>query len=186
MNRLLMAIPLVVSALMAGCVTNPSVSVQSEPGVNIASYDSFGFISPLGTDRNGYSSFLSSHLKQATRTALEAKGYVYKETHPAMLVNFNTSVQQKTDVDDMGPGVMAPGPLLGFRAGMYGAWPGYGDVVVDQYQEGKLVIDLVDPAKKQMIWEGIGTQIVGEDWRDHPEKLENAVNHVLESVPSSK
>ena len=87
---------LVAATLVGGCATQ--AQVRAAPGANVADYKTFSFVSPLGTDRAGYSSFLSSSLKSATRSALEAKGYTYSESGAKMGVNFSGQAQQKTEV----------------------------------------------------------------------------------------
>jgi len=176
-------VPLALCGLLAACSSTPKVTQQSAPDVNIANYRTFSYISPLGTDRSGYTSFLSADLKKATQTALEAKGYSYTETSPAMLVNFSVSVQQKTQVEPM-PAM--PVGRFGFRAGLYGGWAGYGyPGTIDQYDEGTLMIDLVDPGKKQLIWEG-STKTISNDaskWTD--EQIQTQVNAIIGALPQA-
>lgn len=84
------------TALIGGCAT--PAQVRTAPGANVADYKTCNFVSPLGTDRAGYSSFLSSSLKSVTRSALEAKGYTDSESDAQMAVNFSGQAQRKTDV----------------------------------------------------------------------------------------
>ncbi len=175
---------LALAALLASCASTPRVDTQTAPGVSLGNYDTFGWVEPLGTDRAGYASFLSNSLKTATRSVLEAKGYTYAESSPKMLVNFNVSVQQKTDVDNFGPPI-AYGPW-GYRAGLYGGWAGYGyPTMVNQYDEGTLMVDLVDPDAKAMIWEGV-TKMRSNDaskWTD--EQVKSHVGAVFSELPAA-
>jgi hypothetical protein len=43
---------------------------------------------------------------------------------------------------------------------MYSTWPGYDQTTVTQYTQGTLNIDIVDAARKQLVWEGVVTDSV--------------------------
>jgi hypothetical protein len=151
--------------------------------VNIAQYNTFDFVSPLGTDRSGYASFLSQDFKQATQSSLEAKGYKYSTSAPKMLVNFTVNVQVKTEVN---PAPLAAAGPWGFRAGLYGAWPGYAfPGSINQYQQGTLILDLVDAEKKQLIWEG-SDQMAGFDLSKATDKqIQQHVSAILSEIPAA-
>jgi len=173
---------ILLSALGAACSTTPSVKVQTAPGLDLTRYDTFAFVSPLGTDRSGYASFLSQDLKQATQSALEAKGYKYSESAPKMLVNFTVNVSVKTQVDPAP--LMAAGPW-GFRAGLYGAWPGYAfPGTINQYQQGTLLLDLVDPEKKQLIWEGSDNTTAYDLSKVTDAQIQKAIGAITAKIPA--
>lgn len=180
-NKWRTAILSVVLAVALGAC-NSTAQVRSAPGADIAGMNTFSFVSQLGTDRAGYASFLSTSLKNVTRTALEAKGYRYSETNPDMLVNFSGSSQQKTEVDPMvaaGPGM--GGGFYGYRRGLYGAWGGYDPI--EQYDEGTLIMDLVDASRQQLLWEGT-TKLRKTDistWTD--EDVQKTVQSIVDQVP---
>jgi len=53
-------------------------------------------------------------------------------------------------------------------ASMYTAWPMYADpTTVSQYKEGTLNIDIVDAARKQLVWEGVVTDSVTQKALDN-------------------
>lgn len=145
---------------LAACTTGPEVHVESDRTADFSQYRTFAFISPLGTDRDGYQTIVSQHLKAATQRELEARGLRLDTNAPQLLINFNASLDDKLRVTSvpMGYGM---GGYYGYRYGMYSAWPMYYDAtVVHQYQQGTLNIDVVDAARKQMIWEGVVTNSV--------------------------
>lgn len=174
------------TAFLGGCASTPRTTTQAAPGVDIGSYNTFSYISPLGTDRSGYTSFLSKSLMSATRSTLEAKGYRYSEDAPKMLVNFNANVQQKTKVDSaIGAGV-GMGPW-GYRRGLYAGWGGYGyPGSVRQYDEGILTIDLVDPTMKEMIWEGVSQAKSYDASKWTEEDINSHVTAILAELPVAK
>ena len=145
------------AALLSACATGPSIRSDYDQKADFSRYRTFGYMSPLGTDKAGYSSLLTERLKDATRGQMEMRGYVYNTADPDLLINFNGKLQQKTQVTQAPPAI---GPYYGYRSGFYGGWPGYGwGDTVYQYTEGTLNIDLVDARRKQLVWEGVA---VGE------------------------
>jgi len=69
-------------------------------------------MSPLGTDKAGYSTLLTERLKDATRGQMEMRGYVYSASNPDLLINFSGKLQQKTQVTEAPP----PMPYYGYRS----------------------------------------------------------------------
>jgi hypothetical protein len=148
-----------VALLLAACATGPNVRTNVDPSVNFAQYKTFGFANPLGTDRSGYRSLVSQELMSATQREMELRGMRRVDTSPELLVNFNAKLSQQLQVmPAMAPPIM--GGYYGYRAGFYGAWPMYDQSTVSQYTEGTLNIDVVDAAKKQLVWEGVVTDTV--------------------------
>ena len=149
---------LALCAVLAACSNSPIVRSDYDPRADFASYRTFAFVQPLGTDRAGYTTLLTERLKRAATLQMESRGYVMNEKNPDLLINFQSHVQSKTEY-------VAPPPMMwgyGYGFGMYGGWPGYAfgpDMI--QYNEGTLKVDLIDTKRKQMVWEGLGTTILG-------------------------
>ena len=181
-RRLLAVVPMAV-LLVAACASGPSakVFVRSDPAMNVASFHTYAFEEPLGTDRAGYSSLLSKYLKAAAARELEARGY---RPDPAadFLVNFNVQKQDKLKATSV-PSSAGYGGYYGYRRGYYSAWPSY-ETQVTQYTEGTLSIDIVNAAKQQLIWEGTAIGRLREKDRENLQPLVDAVvAQVFENFP---
>ncbi len=62
-------------------------------------------------------------------------------------------------------------------------WGPYGGTIeVSYYEQGTLVIDIVDPVDKELAWRGIATGIVREGGRSQKE-LDEIVSKVLRTFP---
>lgn len=180
MKNKLLVLVLSFSGLVASCASQPDVYVRNDPSVNIATYSTFGFFNPLGTDKRGYSSLTSERLKAATRARLESLGYKYSESNPQLLINFAGQLSDKIDVDS----VPSAGGYYGYRAGMYGAWGGY-STYVDQYTEGTVNIDMVDAAANRMVWEGVVTGRVTDKTKENlGPALDAVVAELLSEFPA--
>ena len=176
---------LIVSLLMlSGCATGPDVRVDFDRLTDFTHYQSFGFVSPLGTDRGGYQSIVSQHLKAATQRQLEARGLHLDTVAPQLLINFYAQLNQKLRVTTM-PTAGIGGGYYGYRAGLYAPWPMYYDqTIVTPYTEGTLNIDVIDAARKQMVWEGVVIESVTQETLDNlPTAIDTAVAAAFAKYP---
>jgi hypothetical protein len=169
---------------LGACASGPEVRSNADTSVNFSQYKTFGFVSPLGTDRSGYQSIVSQQLKAATQRELEARGFRLDEKSPQLMVNFNGKLSDKIQVSST-PTPMYGAGYYGYRRGMYGAWPMYVDqTTVTQYKEGTLNIDVVDAARKQLVWEGIVTDdIEQKDMQQIPAALNRLVTAAFTKFP---
>jgi len=159
-------------ALIAGCATTdaPDMRVDYDRSADFSVYRTFGFPKETGTDRGGYSTLITSYFKNSVSTAMEARGYKYSEENPDLLVNFYMNTRDRSELrPDLGAG------YYGYRDGLYGGWPMYQQNRTFNYQIGTINLDIVDAAKKQLIWEGVSEGIVTEESLANPKVKVNAV-----------
>ena len=168
--------------LLAGCASGPSIYVNTDPSASFAGYRTYNFMTPLGTDRPGYSSVLSEYLRAAASRELEARGY-QKSDNPDLLVNFNVQTKEKIQSNTM-PAGPAYGGYYGYRSGYYGTWGGY-ETQITQYTEGTLTVDVVDAARKQLAWDGTAIGRVREEARKNLQPaIDKVMAQIFEKFPS--
>jgi hypothetical protein len=159
-------------ALIASCATTspPNTRVDYDKNADFSVYRTYGFPKETGTDRGGYSTLVTSYFKSSIATAMEARGYKYSAENPDLLVNFFMNTRERTEVrPDVGTG------YYGYRDGLYGGWPLYDRDRTINYQIGTINVDIVDAAKKQLIWEGISEGRVTQEALANPKVTVNAV-----------
>ncbi len=141
--------------IVAGCATSgPTISSNPDPATDFGRLQTFGFMQPLGTDRpGGARTPLSNMLIEAVSRELAIRGMRRSAPdggQPDVLVNLFVNMEQQIDVRQ----VPSTGGWHHHRGGRYGVWRGY-ETQVRQFTQGTLVIDLVDPARNMLVWEGI-------------------------------
>ena len=131
--------------------------------------------------RRGYESLITQTLKSATRREMEARGYTYAETGADLSINFNAKLAQQTRVSQ----VPWRRCTTAIAAAYYGGWGGYGyDTHVQQYVEGTLNIDVVDTARKQLVWEGVAVGRVTDKQREQRQAaISAAVAEIFTKYP---
>ena len=148
---------------LSACASLPQVRISYDRSADFTQYKTFAFMSPLATDRGGYQSLVSQELKVATRREMEARGMRMDDVAPQLFINFNAALVDKTRVSSMpvlvnGGFGFYGGGYYGYRRGAYLPWPQYVDqTIVSNYKEGTLNIDVIDAARKQLVWEGVVT-----------------------------
>jgi hypothetical protein len=156
-----------------GCATAPTFRTNYDHSADFSSYHTFGYFETLGTDAAGYESLVTQALKDATRREMEARGYTYAATGADLLLNFNARLARHTKVTQYAAPV-----YYGYRVGYYGGWGGY-QTYVDQYTEGTLNVDIVDAARKQLVWEGVA---IGRVTEEHRQNREAAINTAVSEL----
>lgn len=170
--------------VLGACASGPDVRVNVDSSIDFSQYHTFAFESPLGTDRNGSQSIVSQQLKAATQRELEARGLRLDDKAPQLLLNFNANLNDKMRVSTT-PSTGVTGGYYGYRAGRYSAWPQYQDqTTVTQYTEGTLNIDVVDAARRQMVWESVvADSLSKKDMASMPAVIDAAVAAAFAKFP---
>ncbi|WP_035486321.1 DUF4136 domain-containing protein [Geminicoccus roseus] len=176
MRRCWQILACVVVLALAGCASEPIIRSDYDRGADFAVYRSFGFAERLGTDPAGYATLTTQRLKRAITQEMESRGYVLAGQEPDLLVEFRSRLEDKVRVISAPPlwgpypdayGSYAYGPYWG---GMYRPWAGYGGFTdVQAYTEGTLVIDLIDRARREVVWEGVAIDRTQPDADPLPE-----------------
>jgi hypothetical protein len=185
----LCALTAAAAVLITACATPPTIHRDTNPAANFGSYKTFGFLSPLATDKFPYESLLTQHLKDATRLAMESKGYVFSNSSPDLLLNFYVNIQDKQDVRAT-PGPPAayvgyPGGYYGYRSGYYRV---YNTTTIEtiNYKQGTLTVDLVDAKQKILAWTATAEGRVSNDALKNPgPAIDTLVANMMTPVPSA-
>ena len=181
-----LVIALLGAAMVAsGCASGPRVRAERDRTVDFSQYKTFAFVSPLGTDREGYQTMVSQYLKSATQRELEARGLQLVDDAPQLLVNFSGRLNDRLRTSTVPATGVTVGVGVGrgyynYRTGFYTAWPLYPmETRVDTYSEGTLNIDVIDAGRKQMIWEGVAVGRVTEQTLEH---LQPAIDEAVAAI----
>ena len=173
---------LVVAALSVACSSGPRIITNSAPDFSVASYQTFGFFSPLGTDRGNVQSLESKQLIASATRELEMAGLRRDDANPDLLVNFVIATRETLQT--------RPSSSVGVHHGMgrYGTWGGYSmgmsTTEVVQRTEGTLGVDLVDRARNQLVWEGAATARVTDSMRENRDQvLDSAIADIFAQFP---
>ena len=173
-------IVLLLVVFASGCASKPKLRSAYDDSVDFSQYKTYNFYSDAGPEAEGYQGLFSQYMITAIDKEMQDRGYT-KSNAPDLMVNFNANLQDKTKVTTS-PSMSGygAGGYYGYRGGYYDPWGGYGygtDTHVSQYTEGTFNIDLVDPKKKQLVWEAVSVGKINDDTFD------NLQQKIMEGVP---
>lgn len=182
LQRLLLTCSLLGLLAVAGCASGPTIRSNVDASVDFPSFRTFGFFEPLATDRAGYQSLISQQLVTSTERELVARGLQRTDTNPDLLVNFSADLDQRLRVTQSP--AMHSRSFNSHRRGFYGTWPLYQQTEIRQYTKGTLGIDIVDAARRQLVWEGFALGRVTQRTTDNiGPVLDAAVVDIFRNFP---
>ncbi|MGI5308400.1 DUF4136 domain-containing protein [Rheinheimera sp. WS51] len=184
-KRITALLSAVVLLSLAACSSGPQVRSDSVSNTNFTSYKTFGFIEQLATDKAGYTTIVTQNFKAAISKEMALAGYEYSEQNPDLLVNFNSNIENRTEVRSMPSASISYG-YYNYRRGIYAGFPLYTtEVDTVNYKVGTVNIDIVDAAKKQLIWEGVAEGTLRKSDLNQPKKAVNkVVNLIMQQYPT--
>lgn len=173
---------------LTGCATAPRVSVQQDSNTDFTRFQTFGFLEPLGTDRQGYQTIVSQTLRQSATREMQARGFRYDPQSPQLLINFGADLNDRMRVNTTRQPNMSMNmhrSTFNHRGGFYGTWPMYTQTTtVTQYQEGTIRIDVVDAGRRQLVWESaVSSRVTNSTRNDVPAALDEAVRLAFARFP---
>ncbi|MEO7387542.1 MAG: DUF4136 domain-containing protein [Gammaproteobacteria bacterium] len=147
-HRLLPAIVVV----LAACATTapPRQESRTVPGVNFSAYSTYGWSSPAeNATVDAPLRILDVNIRDAIRAEMTRRGYEEVKENPALLVDYETAAADKIRSNPVRIGIG-----MGSYGGNGGGSVSMGSSSVQSYQEGRLVIHVLDAGKNQEIWYG--------------------------------
>ncbi len=184
MNRVFFLLPLFVTFIVVGC-SSVNVDYDYDPAVDFAVIHTYSWGQASSADDElARNPLLKNRIIASVDNYLQNRGFSKVEPDQAdILVVIQATVKEKMRVTDWG------GPRGYYRDPWYNPWWGAGAyggrVDVSYYQEGTLVIDIVDNSKKELIWRGLGRGIVGShsDKEKKQAAIDTYVQEILNNFP---
>jgi len=154
-----------------------------DPGADFSAWRTYAWYpsgSPPSGDPRLDNPLLHDRIEAAVDLTLGAQGFTrVRDGTPDFYVNYHLSTEQRLDVTTIDRSyVRGPGGSRWRGAGWGGV--GWTETVVDQYEEGILVIDLVDAAMRRLVWRGSGTRRLASNPR--PEQVTQRVNEAVAEI----
>ncbi len=179
MRKYLIAAAGLVALLTACAASGPRVTTNVDPAADFSAFKTYNLMRPLGTDRpGGFRTPLSNMLDDAVSLELERRG-LQRSNSPDLLVNFFVNTEQRMDVRQ----TPTAGSFHGHRRNRYSTWGSY-RTTVRQYTQGTLVIDLVDPKRNTLVWEGVAEgRLRRSDREITQERVDEVVGAILAELP---
>jgi len=158
--------PLLAAALAAALCACSSLdtSFDYDTAADFKRLSTYTWIESTGSSQP--TSLTLQRVHAAVDEALAARGYRADGQAPDFLVAAHISTAERTQVTDWG-----------YTYAPRGAWYGARDIDVYTYQEGTLILDVVDAASRALMWRGTASRMVDPKWT--PEEREKIVREAV-------
>ncbi len=190
MNTAMRPLILVFAVLSAGC-SSIQVNHDYDPKANFAALKTYEWLKepqePTGDPRIDGNTLLENRIHEAVDTELAARGFKKVTSDADFFVAYHVSLDKQRSVQTLNS-YYGYGPGWGYG---YGASyrPGYATgasgTYVYEYEEGTLILDIVNPKNKELMWRGSAKDEM--HFKSTPEKdqaqLNEAVRMMLEKFP---
>jgi hypothetical protein len=163
---------------LASCSTTPETYSSVAPGVDFRGIKTYGFLPQTSTDKAGYQSLETNFLKVAVARQMDLIGLTYDAENPEVVMNFYIHTADKMRTRQ----TPSMGGYYGYRGGMYDDF-GYGgpayETRIENYTEGTLSIDMIDPKERKLLWEGT---VTGRLTKKDTQNMEATINEAVRDV----
>ena len=173
--------PLLALALgLAACSSEQVTRTDSRPGVNLARYKTYNFMDAIARNDSAFANSGSNifDLKRAVTRELEARGF-QKADQPDLWVNIGLTTQERVQTRETNFRQDGLPYYIGQRNYHWQA----ADVPVGTYQDGTATIELVDAARKELVWQGTTTSILSRTPSHAAKQIDKGVADVFAQFP---
>ena len=121
--------------------------------------------------------FFENRVRHAIEEELAAKGFKKQLTGDTdFLVGYHAVLKQELDVTTMNES-------YGYRRGW--GWGGMSETHVSSFEQGTLILDVLEPGTKRLLWRGAAEAIVnfGDSQEKRERRLKRAVKKLLKPFP---
>lgn len=167
--------------LITGC-SSLKVATDFDPSQDFNKYKTYRWATTKEVNPNdalAQAPLIKKRVIAGIDKALQEKGFALAgdDMEPDFVVMTHAGTKEKMQVYNTG----------GYGYGRYGGWydpwwgPYGGSTQVSYYEEGSLVIDIVDWTEKELSWRGIGTGVVKKGSSDK-EEAQQEINMIVAKI----
>ncbi|WP_266205702.1 DUF4136 domain-containing protein [Pontibacter kalidii] len=191
MKRLLFACLLIGISSLPSCVTTSASlgakSIKAPYAASLRNAKTYAWYQPAppapAVYLKGFKASLHQNMVQAVEQEMQEQGYTKVEQNPDVLVAYDVSVSVPEEQDKAENFAEGFGYSYGYMSGYrydYGHadMPGYRSV--DLFKEGTLIIDLINPRSKMLLWRGWAEGAI--NFNAGPGAVRKKVEEVLEQL----
>jgi hypothetical protein len=177
------AIPLLLPSVAAA----QKVETDYAHGTDFAKYKTYKWVK-IG-ENSDVNQLVEQRIVSALEEELAKKGLTKNDDNPDLLVGYQGAISHQTQLNTYGSTVGGgPGWGVGPRWG-YG-WGGnmgmastMSTTTESKIRNGTLVVDMMDPQQKQLVFRGIATDTLNDKPEKNTKKLQNAVSKIFQKYP---
>lgn len=132
-------------------------------------------VEPTAAEFEKKNPLIAQRFENAITREMQTKGYRFVTDKPQAYVTYHVGVKSKIRSTPVTT-------TVGFGTGFYGGYGGLGfqtEPDIQEYQQGKVVVDILN-ADKKLIWRGISTSDVEQ--HESPQQITEQVNQIIQKL----
>lgn len=180
MKTLRIIVSLCASALIFACSSSGPVVVNEDlyADFDLSSYQTFDF-HDIDAENRGKEEFQANmdYLQEAIVKKLTERGLTQSSSNPDLTINLGLTVEEKVQTRETN---LATDPFMYTGQRNY-TWQ-VQDVPVGTYEEGTLVMHLIDPDQKEAVWIGTIARALPNKGKNAPATIDNAVDLLFKQL----
>jgi hypothetical protein len=114
-------------------------------------------------------------IREEIRKTFEERGYVVNDRAPDFAVAFYATAREKLDVT-----------VWDYGYPFYPGWPRYPAREVSQYTEGTVVVDVVRPVSRELLWRGEGRAELSDNPTENVAQLAKTAAAIIARFPKAR
>ena len=170
-------LPLLVALLAATGCSTISTQYDYDSDAPFDTYRTYAWLPPPEPGSGSAQAAMQGNdlvnrrIKSAVDRHIQTRGLTLDQNSdtPDLLVTFHTGVQDKVNVQDWGYSYGGP----------YGGYYGR-DIDVYTYQQGTLIVDLIDRAARQLVWRGVAQKTLSDN--PSPQESESTIDAAVQKI----
>lgn len=171
---------------LSGC-SSLTVNYDYDQQVDFSRYHNYDWLAT--PDNKAIDEFNRARFTTAIDNNLSSKGFVQNTSNPDFLIATHFGREKKVDISTWGY-TYAPATHYrgyGYRYPYDRPYTVIKDVSVYEYEQGTLILDLIDAKSKKLIWRATAKAIINTSStpEQRTRKINKAVDEILESFPQN-
>ena len=173
--------------LLPPAVTAQKVETDYAHGTDFAKYKTYKLVK-IGENPD-VSQLVDQRIVSALEEELANKGLTKNEDNPDLLVGYQAAISHQTQLNTYGSTV-GGGPGWGVGPGWGYGWGGnmgmastMSTTTESKIRNGTLVVDVMDPKQKQLLFRGIATDTLSDKAEKNTKKLQKSLAKIFQKYP---
>ena len=171
---------------VAAALLLPSVAVAQKVrtdyahGADFSKYRTYKWVKI--SDNPDLNQLMDQRIKGAFEAELAKEGLTQSEDNPDLLIGYQAAVTNQTQLNTYSTDMGSPGWGYGARWG-YGWGSSTSTTTSSTIRNGTLVLDMMDPHQKQLIFRGVATDTLSDKPEKNIKKIQKAATKIFEKYP---
>ncbi len=171
---------------VVGCSTI-RVSTDFNPTYDFTKLRTYAWLDndkAVSSDARVNNDLIVDRVRRAVENSLAAKGYTKIDAASAdFVVSWFGAIDTKLQVDSIDHFYSPYGYGALVRDPYWNGTRGVRTTTTREYEVGTLIVDILDPSERKLIWRGSGTDRIGSN--NSPEKVTKGINEAIAAIMAS-